>query len=184
MAQESSRALGSPIPGSRRRGEKEEIIEVDASVEPTGGDDAESAADTGVQSPDGLRSRDVTKHARDGDSTQSMVLWRGLRQVRASDVFLKNGGTEMAFMSTTSDIRVAVRYSMSPHSPLFRIVADDFMSIGASLQWLSAFPAEAEYLYPPLTYLRPTGRSSKIRVKDCAGQRMVYTVIEVKPVMG
>ena len=153
-------------------------------MEPTGGNDAESAADTGVWSPDGLRGRDVTEHARDGDSTQSMVLWRGLRQVRASDVFLKNGGTEMAFMSTTSDIRVAVRYSMSPHSLLFRIVADDFMSIGASLQWLSAFPAEAEYLYPPLTYLKPTGRSSKIKVSDSAGQRMVYTVIEVKPVMG
>jgi len=182
----SEEQQGTGVPDSRQQeeGEKEEIIEVDASVEPTGGDGAESAADAGVQSPDALRGRDVTEHARDGDSTQSMVLWRGLRQVRASNVFLKNGGTEMAFMSTTSDIRVAVRYSMSPHSLLFKIVADDFMSIGASLQWVSAFPAEAEYLYPPLTYLRPTGRSSKIKVKDSAGQGVVYTVIEVKPVMG
>jgi len=179
----SGEQQGTKARGSRQQ-QQQEILEVDASVEPTGGDGAESAADTGVQSPDGLRGRDVTVHARDGDSNKSMVLWRGLRQVRASNVFLKNGGTEMAFMSTTSDIRVAVQYSMSPHSLLFRIVADDFMSIGASLEWVSAFPAEAEYLYPPLTYLKPTGRSSKIKVKDCAGQRMVYTVIEVKPVMG
>jgi hypothetical protein len=184
----SGEQQGNEARGSRQEQdeeEEEEILEVDDSVEPTDGDGAESAEDTDAQSPDGLRGRDVTEHARrDGDSNQSMVLWRGLRQVRASDVFLKNGGTEMAFMSTTSDIRVAVRYSMSPHSLLFKIVADDFMSIGASLQWVSAFPAEAEYLYPPLTYLRPTGRSSKIKVSDSAGQRMVYTVIEVKPVMG
>ena len=28
---------------------------------------------------------------------------------------------------------------------------DNFMQYGADLQWLSAFPAEAEVLYPPLT---------------------------------
>ena len=31
--------------------------------------------------------------------------------------------------------------------------------MGADVQWLSAFPGEAEILYPPLTYLQPTGRS-------------------------
>ena len=30
--------------------------------------------------------------------------------------------------------------------------------MGADVQWLSAFPGEAEILYPPLTYLKPTGR--------------------------
>ena len=30
------------------------------------------------------------------------------------------------------------------------------MSMGADVQWLSAFPDEAEFLYPPLTYLKPT----------------------------
>ena len=31
------------------------------------------------------------------------------------------------------------------------------MERGAPLQWLSAFPGESEFLYPPLTYLKPTG---------------------------
>ena len=33
------------------------------------------------------------------------------------------------------------------------------MQYGADLQWLSAFPSEAEVLYPPLSYLQPTGLS-------------------------
>ena len=33
-------------------------------------------------------------------------------------------------------------------------VSDDFMSCGADVSWLSVYPAEAEVLYPPLTYLR------------------------------
>ena len=33
------------------------------------------------------------------------------------------------------------------------------MAMGADVQWLSAFPHEAEILYLPLTYLKPTGRS-------------------------
>ena len=31
------------------------------------------------------------------------------------------------------------------------------MEQGAPIRWLSAFPGESEYLYPPLTYLKPTG---------------------------
>ena len=38
------------------------------------------------------------------------------------------------------------------------VVAPDFMSMGADVQWLSAFPGEAEIIYPPLIYLKPTGR--------------------------
>ena len=126
----------------------------------------------------------MTEHARDGDSTQSMVLWRGLRQVRASDVFLKNGGTEMAFMSTTSDIKIAAQYSMSPNSLLFKIVNHSFMSIGADINWLSTFPGEGEFLYPPLTYLQPTGRSaSGISIKK--GREVLnFTVVEVQPYLG
>ena len=31
------------------------------------------------------------------------------------------------------------------------------MERGAPLRWLSAFPGESEYLYPPLTLIKPTG---------------------------
>ena len=33
---------------------------------------------------------------------------------------------------------------------------------GAELKWLSAFPGEEEVLFPPLTYLQPTGREQHI----------------------
>ena len=39
------------------------------------------------------------------------------------------------------------------------------MHRGAPLQWLSAFPAEAELLFPPLTFLKPTGRTQEVVLK-------------------
>ena len=80
-----------------------------------------------------------------------------------------------------------MQYSLSGNSLLFKIVAQDFMVIGADLQWLSAFPAEAEVLYPPLTYLRPTGRTEEIVVSHGGGSgkhELCFTVVEVEPIMG
>jgi hypothetical protein len=92
-----------------------------------------------------------------GSGTKS--LWRGMRNLDVADEFMKEGGTEMAFMSTTTDLSVAVRYCLSNQSLIFKVVSTDFMSMGADVQWLSAFPGEAEILYPPLTYLKPSGRT-------------------------
>lgn len=78
-----------------------------------------------------------------------------------------------------------MQYSLSGNSLLFKIVANDFMVIGADLQWLSAFPGEAEVLYPPLTYLKPTGRTQEIVVqKDATGAELCFRVVEVMPTMG
>jgi hypothetical protein len=38
---------------------------------------------------------------------------------------------------------------------LLCLTTSSFMTRGADLTWLSAFPAEREKLYPPLTYLEP-----------------------------
>jgi hypothetical protein len=116
--------------------------------------------------------------------SEGVTLWRGLRNTNVTDAFTQVGGTELAFMSTTSDIRIAVQYSMSPDSLLFKIVNDSFMSIGADINWLSTFPGEGEFLYPPLTYLKPTGRSaSGISIKK--GMEVFnFTVVEVKPYLG
>ena len=98
----------------------------------------------------------------DGTSLGKAELWRGLRNRELSDGFTQRGGTELAFMSTTRDLRVAVHYCLikehAPRSLVFKVVAPDFMSMGADVQWLSTFPGEAEIVYPPLTYLKPTGR--------------------------
>jgi hypothetical protein len=40
------------------------------------------------------------------------VLWRGMRNMKSTELFNKKGGTEMAFMSTTTNVDVAVRYSL------------------------------------------------------------------------
>ena len=93
-------------------------------------------------------------HVEAGQTT----LWRGMRNLEVAEDFMKQGGTELAFMSTTLDLNVAVRYCLSPQSLLFKIVVTNFMSMGADVHWLSAFPKESEVLYPPLTYLEPTGR--------------------------
>ena len=116
------------------------------------------------------------------DPNEGITLWRGLRNTKVTDAFTKSGGTEQALMSTTTDISVAVRYSLSSFSLLFKIKAEDFMRMGADLRWLSAFPQEAEFLYPPLTYLKPTGRTRDIPVEK-KGQVFKFTVVEVIPTM-
>ena len=52
------------------------------------------------------------------------------------------------------------------------------MNRGADVSFLSAFPNEKEYLYPPLTYLKPTGR--KEVVKFAKPMNMEFTVIEAE----
>jgi hypothetical protein len=118
------------------------------------------------------------------DQEKGATLWRGMRNMKVSKPFESSGGTELAFMSTTRDLSVAAQYSLSPNSLLFKIKVDDFMSMGADLQFLSAFPSEAEFLYPPITYLKPTGRvSSNIEFKKQL-QVFKFTVVEVEPIMG
>ena len=98
-----------------------------------------------------------------------MLLWRGMRNREVANGFMQQGGTELAFMSTTSDLNVAVRYCISQQSLIFKIVSTSFMTMGADVQWLSAFPNEAEILYPPLTYLKPTGRKQVLEFKPHNG---------------
>jgi hypothetical protein len=102
-------------------------------------------------------------HAESGELT----LWRGMCNREVPNEFMRKGGTELAFMSTTRDLGVAVRFCLSQRSLLFKIVSPGFMTMGADVQWLSAFPDEAEIIYPPFTYLRPTGRSQVMGSLPC-----------------
>ena len=70
------------------------------------------------------------------------------------------------------------RYGTSEHALLFKIRCSSFMNRGADVSFLSAFPNEKEYLYPPLTYLKPTGR--KEVVKFAKPMNMEFTVIEAE----
>ena len=125
-----------------------------------------------------------TLHAGLPFGEEKVVLWRGMRSVRVSAEFMKKGGTELGFMSTTKELGVAVRYSLSRHSLLLKIVVPSFVSFGADLEWLSAFSNEAEVLYPPLTYLQPTGRTDTVDAVDRNGRPVTFTVVEVTPYIG
>ena len=55
------------------------------------------------------------------EATQTVRLWRGMRNIDVGDKFLANntGGTEVGPMSTTTDMSVAVHYGLSAGSLLF-----------------------------------------------------------------
>ncbi len=50
------------------------------------------------------------------------VVWRGMKNLKPSDEFKTRGRTEPAPMSTTTDIKTAVEYSLSSQSLTFMIV--------------------------------------------------------------
>ena len=116
-----------------------------------------------------------------GSATAECDLWRGMKNLRTAQGFLHDGGTELATMSTSADLSVALTYSRSPSSLLLKIHTKSFMNRGAAIAYLSAFPAESELVYPPLTYLRPTGRSMEEQSSDGS---VKITVVEVEPIMG
>jgi hypothetical protein len=73
--------------------------------------------------------------------------------------FNEGGGTELAPMSTTTDVNVAVSYAVKKDTRsalLFRFVTRNNLERGADVQWLSMFPGESETLFPPLTFLQRT----------------------------
>ena len=121
----------------------------------------------------------VASEADEGSPLARVDLWRGMRNLQLDDRFRERGGTELAPMSSTQDMQVAIRYSASKDSLLLRLRTLSFMDRGADLSYLSAFPAEKEVLYPPLTYLRPSGRTQRIELDG-----IVFTVVDVVPSFG
>merc|ERR1712060_599317 len=96
----------------------------------------------------------------------------------------RQGGTEIAPMSATTDINVAakfcVRGGQNTTSVLLSLKVTNFLNRGVELDWLSVYPQEAEVCYPPLTYLRPTGKRETIQFVGQEGQYKIQ-VIEVEP---
>jgi len=92
-------------------------------------------------------------------NAQSPVeLFRGMSNREIFDTFMTKGGTELALMSTTTELWVALKYSQGPSgtiSTLLWLRTENFMDRGVDLEWLSAFPHEKEFLYGPLAFLMP-----------------------------
>ena len=102
--------------------------------------------------------------------------YRGIKSVMIPDEFLKKGGTELAPMSTTYDLKVAMQYSASANAVLLRLRTKNYLTRGPDISYVSCFPKEEEYLFPPLTYLRPMGHTEMLEVDEA-----VYHVVDVEP---
>ena len=68
----------------------------------------------------------------------------------------------------------------SRSSVLLRLLADSFITRGADISYLSAFPSESEYLYPPLAYLKPARTKPVVYQR---GEKLKFVVIDVVPYM-
>mmetsp|Transcript_57852 Transcript_57852/g.188029 ORF Transcript_57852/g.188029 Transcript_57852/m.188029 type:complete len:573 (-) Transcript_57852:158-1876(-) len=84
---------------------------------------------------------------------QEVILWRGMANAQLDlEMLRKEGGTEMAPMSTTQSKDVALKYASS-ETPLIFKYKTKALSTGVSLKFVSVYPMEEEYLYPPGTFL-------------------------------
>ena len=99
--------------------------------------------------------------ASEGTATEKQVFWRGFRDTKIASDFQSGGGTELAPMSTSREVKVAVGYASRGAQTgglLMKINTDNQLQRGADVKWLSVFPGEDEVLYPPLTFMQPTGK--------------------------
>jgi len=101
--------------------------------------------------------------AANAPNAQSRVdLFLGMKNRQIFDNFMQQGGTELAPMSTTAELSIALKYSQVGNmsalgniATLLWLRTESFMDRGVDLTWISAFPHEREFLYPPLCYLKP-----------------------------
>mmetsp|Transcript_5191 Transcript_5191/g.8712 ORF Transcript_5191/g.8712 Transcript_5191/m.8712 type:complete len:382 (-) Transcript_5191:441-1586(-) len=98
---------------------------------------------------------------RGGD--RPLDLFRGMRDIELSEEFKNNGGTELAPMSTTANLMVALQYASSERPLIMKVATEGFMNRGADISFLSAFPNEKEYLFPPLTFLKGQGETYELK---------------------
>lgn len=85
-------------------------------------------------------------------------LWRGIHQTRATTEFFDNGGTHVGPLSTTEDLDIALRYAhkRGQSDGLLLKIMTRALHVGINLSYLSCFPEEKEFLYPPCTCARPS----------------------------
>lgn len=110
------------------------------------------------------------------DGTQK-VFWRGIKKGKLPETFLRTGGTEYACMSTSESRAEAAQFSKQ-NALLLKFECSVMTEMGAGIAFLSTYPKEQEFLYPPLTFLKPNGRPESLVID---GRR--FTVYPVRPVV-
>jgi len=117
----------------------------------------------------------------------SVDLYRGLAGRSIPPEFLAKGGTELAPMSTTCNLKVALQYAASEHAVILRLRTSGLKCRGADISFLSCFPAESEVLFPPLTYLGPMREKDENGVEQPKAPLVVrvgattFTIVDVQP---
>jgi hypothetical protein len=110
------------------------------------------------------------------------VLWRGMENMELGKTFKSVGGTEMAVMSTTSDKEVAVKYAKSESALVFKYNTVG-LTRGVKIQFLSLYPKEVEFVYPPLTFLTIVGDTEEEAVTIVEEGEAITINVTIVPVM-
>jgi len=147
----------------------------------------------------GLKAKATTSNAG-----AEYTYWRGLYGLEPSQSFLEFGGCEPAAMSTTESLEVALRYALADahngtsigtraapsRAFLLRFLVRDFVEDGADISFCSAFPHEKEFLYPPLTLMKPLKEKGVMNTRPCTRHKhkhnivygsTTFTIIDVVP---
>ena len=113
------------------------------------------------------------------DARRELVMYRGIANRRLDDSFV--GGSELACISTTLDPATAMEFANSQPGDalIFRYVSRNPLDRGADVRFLSAYPLEAEMLFPPLTYLEPDGFVDE----DLIGDGIITRMLQVRPII-
>jgi len=85
---------------------------------------------------------------------KTFYLWRGLKDRTLGSLAELAGGCDPACMSATPNLGIVAQYAQSKQPLIIRFKVDSPMDLGANIAWLSLFPTEEEYVYPPLTYIK------------------------------
>jgi hypothetical protein len=83
-------------------------------------------------------------------------------------------------MSTSKSDKVAESFAKSKCPLIFKFETTSFMTRGADIGFLSVYPGEEEFLYPPLTFLRSI-EAKKERIGDNGELALVATVEPIFP---
>jgi hypothetical protein len=98
------------------------------------------------------------------------------------EVFKKGGGTEMAVMSTTFDKDVALNYASSEHPLVFHFQTVG-LTRGVDITFLSLYPKEVEFVYPPLTFLTVIGDTEEETLTIIEEEKAITINVTIVPVM-
>ena len=116
------------------------------------------------------------------DAFEPMDLWRGMKDKDITVDFSK-GWAELAPMSATSKIEVALKYAFggeTRNALLFCIKTKMYLERGCDISWLSCFPAESEYLFRPITLMLPCrSEDGKPKVYKEKVNDHLITILEV-----